>query len=291
MLISKSFELYCTDVIAFKGLSAKTEEAYINTMKHLLNRFGDVDMEELSYKDIRDWKLWLDKGRSSNTVRNYIVCLRVVLRFLSRRNYNVIHYDDIPVPKKVANKVDYLTYDEINFFIECAAQPKRGYCEVNRLRNIAILELLACTGLRNSELCSLNVDSIKNCTFTIIGKGGKMGIGFVSNEAAEAMNRYLHKRGEDGNNALFVSNLNGKRINTGCVRRIFEANCKRSGMEGIHPHVFRHSFATNLLKNKVDIRSIQELMRHKSLETTAHYTHVINEDLREVHNRIYNKIA
>jgi len=286
IFISVAFENYRSDFIAMKGQSEKTEEAYEQTKRRLLERFGDIDITLLTFDDVRDWKLWLDRGRSSNTVRNYVVCLRVVLRFLARRGYCVIDRDEIPVPKKTLNDILYLDDQEIDDFIAAAALPSRGYHRVNRLRNIAIMELIAATGLRNAEVCSLNRTSIKNRTFTVIGKGGYKRIGFVSKRAMDAVETYLGVR-DDSNRALFVSYQTGGRIKPGTIRRIFERVCEKYGFGGVHPHTFRHSYATRLLKRRVDIRHVKDLMGHKSLDTTAHYTHVVNEDLKEIYDRAY----
>lgn len=285
MLISDAFDLYRRDFIAFKGQSAKTEESYVATKLRLIERFGDADILSLTFDDVRDWKLWLDKGRQPSTVRNYIVCLRVVLRYLAYRGHSVLHWENIPVPVRVNKEMLYLTEEEIEEFISAATQPTRGYKKINRFRNVAIMETLAVTGLRNSELCSLNRTSIKDNTFTVIGKGNKERIGFISDQALASIDKYLAMR-TDREPALFLTN-SGKRIRTGTIREVFAIACRKSGMDGVHPHTFRHSYATHLLKKRVDIRYVKEFMGHTNLDTTARYTHVINEDLKDIYKKAY----
>ena len=282
MLISESFDTYISDHIAFIGQSGKTEESYIATKKMMIARFGDIPITALGFRDIRDWKLFLDKGRSPNTVRNYIVCLRVVLRFLSLRGVQVINPDTVPVPKRKHTETDYLTEDEFGSLLAAVSRTTRGYCVGNRLRNIAILKTLYATGLRNAELCSLNRSTIKDNTFTVVGKGNKPRICFISKDAVEAIDDYLKCR-KDNNEALFVSKT-GQRITPDGVRRIFSFIRKSySEFKGVHPHTIRHSYATKLLKRRVDIRYVKEFMGHESLDTTAHYTHIVNEDLKNIY--------
>jgi len=274
--------MYISDYIAFKGQSAKTQEAYTSAMKELLRRFGDVDVCSLTFNDVRDWKLWLDKGRCENTVRNYIVCLRNVLKFLKRRKYPVLNPEDIPVPKRKYTEMKYLTEEEMEAFLECLSKPIRGYAAVLRVRNHAIVKMLYATGLRNAELCSLDRDSIKNNTFTVIGKGNKPRICFVDDDTLAEIQTYLDMR-TDNNNALFVS-IKGRRIEPGEIRKAFENVRNRCPQwRKVHPHTIRHSYATRLLDHRVDIRYIKEFMGHSSLETTAIYTHISNPDLKDIY--------
>lgn len=280
--------MYRLDYIAMKGQSKKTEEAYMAACAQLINRFSDIPITDLTFDDVRDWKIWLDKGRTPNTVRNYIINLRSVLRFLGRKNIPVLHPDNIPVPKREQKEMKYLNESEAREFIKIFARKSRGYSNANRLRNIAIGELLYATGLRNSELCSLNRDSIKNRTFTIIGKGSKPRIGFVDEGTLEIIGNYMSIR-DDSNRAMFVSNQTKKRITPGTIRRIFESACAHSSyFNGVHPHTMRHSHATKLLVNRVDIRYVKEFMGHANLNTTAMYTHVVNEELREIYDHVYS---
>jgi len=282
MLISEAFEMYILDHIAFIGQSAKTQESYDATKIEFIRRYGDISLDEMCFKTVRDWKLWLDKGRSPNTVRNYIVCLRMVLRFLHRRCLLSFNPDDIPVPKRQNVKVGYLTEPEMEKLFNAVSRKSRGYATCNRLRNIAILRTLYATGLRNAELCSLNIGDIKDNTFTVIGKGNKLRICFIDDTAIKAIDAYLAIR-DDNNQALFVSK-SGDRITTGGVRRVFEFIRKNyPEFSTVHPHTIRHSHATRLLKHRVDIRYVKEFMGHSSLETTAMYTHVVNEDLRDIY--------
>lgn len=284
--IADAFELYRIDFISFKGQSKKTEESYTVASRLLLRMYGNLNVSELTFAHVRDWKNWLGGWQKPDTTRNNIVCLRVVLKFLRARGFNALDPDLIPVPKREARQVTYLTEEEFEEFILEVGRPIRGYSIQNRLRNVAVVKLLYDTGLRNSELCSLNRNSIKNRTFSVIGKGGKVRIGFVSEDASRAIEEYLASR-TDTDKALFVSEQTGKRMTPDTLRKIFKNVCARSGFEDIHPHTIRHSFATKLLRHRVDIRHIKDFMGHESLATTQIYTHVTDEDLKAIYDRVH----
>jgi site-specific recombinase XerD len=279
---SEAFSLYISDYISFKGQSAKTQEAYVCAMRELIRRFGDVDLCSLTFNDVRDWKLWLDKGRQPNTVRNYIISLRVVIKFLRQRGYGVMNAEDIPVPQRVYKKVDYLTESEMSDFIAEVGAKHRAYRQISRVRNVAIVRTLYATGLRNAELCSLDAESIKDNTFTVVGKGNKPRICFIDDETLDCIKDYLAYR-TDRNPALFIT-LSGKRITPNDVRTMFDMIRARSErFRFVHPHTIRHSYATKLLNKRIDIRYVKEFMGHSSLETTAHYTHVVNAQLKDIY--------
>ncbi len=157
------------------------------------------------------------------------------------------------------------------------------------------METLFSTGLRVSELCSLNRDStnIKNGEFSVLGKGGKMRIVFLSDSAKEAIKKYLLKR-EDVDNALFVRNTNHKkenlRLTERSIQRIIKKYAQKAGIvKNISPHKLRHSFATDLLQNGADIRSVQSMLGHSSITTTQIYTHYSDKHLKEIHKKFHSK--
>jgi integrase/recombinase XerD len=282
LVISAAFEQYRYDYIVMRNLSPKTEEAYIYTSKLLIKYFGDVDIETITFDNVRDWRNHIAGWQKPDTVRNNIVCLRMVLKYLRRKGYKVLNYEDIPVSKRTKRTITYLTEEEVYEFIDEVKRPVRGYSKVNRARNAAIITLLFATGLRNNELCSLDRNSIKERQFTVIGKSKNPRIGFINQRAEDALNEYLKCR-NDSDRALFISPQTGKRIRPGTLRRIFQNTCERSDFKNIHPHTIRHSYATYLLSKEVDIRYIGDLMGHVSLDTTKLYTHYSNPQLKRVY--------
>lgn len=281
--ISDAFTLYRDNYIVMKNQSPKTEEAYRNAGKLLIKLFGDVAISSLKFEDVREWRLFLSTWQKPDTVRGNIICIRNVLKYLRLSGFQVLDYELIPVQKRGKNKIDFLTREEVADFIEVLGAPARGYSMMNRYRNVAIGWVLASTGLRNSELCALNVDSIKDRTFTVVGKSKNPRIGFINDKAENALRTYLSLRA-DSNKALFVSPQTGKRITSGTLRRIFENACRRSDFENVHPHTMRHSYATDLFDKEVDSIYVSDLLGHTSLDTTRMYIHYSNPKLKRIYD-------
>lgn len=290
LLISQAFGKYHSDWIVMKNQSKKTAESYSITCKLLIKFLGDIYISDLDFEDVKNWKQYLLSYQKPNSVRNHICNLRSVLRFLRSKNISTMNYEEIPVPNRQENQVAFLDEQEIEDFISVASRRVRGYEEINRLRNIACIRMIYATGLRVSELCSLDRSSIRrDLSFTMIGKGGKRRLGFLDQKALEAVNNYLAVR-TDNNPALFVS-MDGKEVNRltpGGLRRVFKFICKNSYFDNITPHTIRHSYATHMLRSKVSIRYVADLMGHSSLDTTMRYTHIVNEDLREAYRTAFN---
>lgn len=284
MLLSEIFDIYIQDYIVMSNLSKKTEESYTCASRLLINYFGNVPIESLDFTKIREFKIHLSSWQKPDTVRNNIICVRNVLRFAARRNLSVMRFDEIPVPKREKRTITYLTRAEVKEFIKVVNRKAVGYNTKNRLRNVAIVTLLYATGLRNSELCSLNRDSIKNKSFTVIGKSKNPRICFIDDTTQKSIDNYLKLR-TDSEKALFISHNSGKRITPCTLRRVFENACKNSRFENIHPHTIRHSFATDMLEHDVDLVYIADLLGHESLDTTKMYTHYASPKLREIYEK------
>lgn len=270
VLLSEAFEAY-REVILYKNQSPKTEEGNLLCVRHLIEFFGDIPIEDLTYSMIRDWKKYLEKGRSQATVRGYIIKLRVVLGYLYDEGYKVINPKTIPVPKRQDTVPAFITKEEVKILIDTCST----------LRAKAIISLLYSSGARVSELCSLNRDSIHDGTFTIIGKGGVARLCFVDNRSCYYLKKYLETR-KDNDAALFISRLSHRRITPSNVQEIFRHLKKKTGIEA-HPHTMRHSFCTNLLKTNCNLYYVQKLMGHKSLQTTENYLHCVDEDLYKIY--------
>lgn len=287
MLISEAFELYVQDRIIFANQSAKTEEQHRSTEKHLINYFGDVEIESLKVSDFRNWKISLNKKVSDRTVRNYVVKLRVVLRYLYDSGYKVVSPSLIPVPKAVDRVPTYIPKEDVALMIEAVSVKIRGYNPLNRNRNGAIISLLYASGIRVSELCAMDRDDIVDNSFSVVGKGGKARLCFVDERSMALIKKYLMLR-DDSDPALFISNLNGRRITPDGVQEVFKTACRRAGFtKNIHPHTMRHSFSTDFLRNNGNLRYLQVMLGHSSLQTTQMYCHVVDKDLQEQYKRFH----
>lgn len=278
MLISEAFNGYATDVIAFRNQSAKTQEHHNVTLKSVLVFLGDIPIEELSFSNVRDWKLSMEaRNLSPVTIRGYLIKLRVVLGYLGGRGFKVLTPEQIPLPKRVDTIPEVISPVQVQLLIDSTGKP----------RNKAMISLLYSTGLRVSELCSLNRISITEDYFTVIGKGGKSRICFIDKRSRRLLGKYLRSR-RDNSPALFISPLNGLRITPGGVQEVFKYARQRAGFDfPVHPHTLRHSFATNLMANGIDLYQLMKLMGHSSLQTTQLYLHVSDKHLKEDYQKYH----
>lgn len=284
MLISEAFENYREVEIIARGLSPKTLESYIYAEKLVTEYFSDTDIKNIATLDVAKFYQYLCSHQKPDTARGNIICLRSVLRRCSRKGWINIDIEDIKIPKREKRVVNYLTESEVECFIEVVSAKYRGYSKINRLRNTAIVNLFYDSGIRVSELCSLNRNSIKERQLTVVGKSKNPRICFITRRTEEAITSYLEER-NDNEKALFIATQNGKRITPDTIRKIFQNACKRSDFINVHPHTIRHSFATRLLDREVDIRYIAELMGHESLDTTRIYTHISNPKLKKIYEK------
>lgn len=283
MRISEAFDYYKRAEIIAGGLSSKTAESYFYASKLAIGYFGNIEMDRIGADDVRDFYDHLLGWQKPDTARGNIVCLRAVIKLLRRENEPVMDPEDIKIPKREKRLITYLTEPEVREFIAEIGRKKRGYSETNRLRNIAMAEVLFSSGIRVSELCRLNRNSIRNRQFVVAGKSKMPRPCFINERTEEAISNYLGRR-RDTNPALFISGQNSKRINPGTVRRVFQNACRNSSFSGIHPHTLRHSFATYMLSKEVDLRFIGEMMGHESLDTTKIYTHYTNPQLKRIYD-------
>jgi len=261
---------------------------------------------------IRSYRLYLNRlidersGRNLKLVtQNYhVIAVRAFLKYLAKRDMDTLSPEKIELAKNPSREVDVMNNDEVERIKEATDQEEN---EVTRLRDKAILELLFSSGVRISELVQLKIKQMnfERGEFTVRGKGDKLRLVFMSDDAKNALQNYLKKR-TDNNPALFVShskigNSVSKQISSigggdvpGLTARSVQRLVKKYAMlagitHKVTPHTFRHSFATDLLQNGADIRSVQTLLGHASITTTQIYTHVSNNQLRDIHKKFHNK--
>jgi len=279
LLLSVAFTGYARDVIAFRNQSAKTEEHHFVTLKSLVGYLGDIPVSSLSFEHIRDWKLSLEKRNlSAITIRGYLIKLRVVLGYLNSKGYNVLPPEQIPLPKRIDTVPSVITPEQVQLLIN----------STRKARNKAIISMLYSTGLRVSELCALNRIDIQENYFTVIGKGGKSRICFIDKRTRRLLERYLAKRC-DNDPALFISPLIGARITPGGVQELFKYARKKAGFDfPVHPHTLRHSFATNMMINGIDLYQLSKLMGHSSIQTTSVYLHLNDKHLAEDYKKYHS---
>jgi len=258
---------------------------------------------DISREMIHKYRLWLNRelpGRDEELIKkstqNYhLIALRSFLKFLTRHDVKSLPAEQIELSKAPSRIVSFLEQDELDRIL---AMPLRESDGLVALRDKAILELLFATGLRVSELANLKIDQVnlKRDEFTVRGKGDKVRVVFFSDAAKSAIRAYLGKR-LDASPHLFVSHdrAKGGRENSGpltprSVQRLVERYAKSAGItKRITPHTMRHTFATDLLMNGADIRSVQSMLGHASIMTTQIYTHVTNAHLKDIHKKFHGK--
>ncbi len=281
--------------------SIKTAENYHHYLMRLMEFAGDIEVEKIDQEVVRKWRLWLNRLKDehgnelSKTTQSYhLIALRSFLKYCSKRGLETLTPEKVELPKVRRRQVSFLDRDELKrLFEQVNTSTERG------LRDRAILELLFSGGLRVSELVSLNREHInlKRREFTIRGKGQKDRPVFISDSAALWVAAYLAKR-TDHATPLFIrysgnqdaiENGQFRRLTPRSIQRIVADTALRAGItKHVSPHTLRHSFATDLLTNGADIRSVQEMLGHSDISTTQIYTHVTDARLKEVHGKYHN---
>jgi site-specific recombinase XerD len=289
MPIKKNLREFLEDLELSRGRSSKTIENY----SHYLERFFDDmkigDVSDITDSKVRDFRLKLNRSSLSVRTRNYhLIALRMFLKYLAKRNIESLAPEKVELAKVADRDIDIPSHEDLERLLRA---PKSD--NIKGLRDRAILELLFSTGLRVSEATSLDRDSvdIDRDEFSVRGKGGKIRIVFVSKNARDALNKYLEKR-SDIEDALFVGSQakNPKRLTGRQVERLVARYAVEAGIPGkVTPHTLRHLFATDLLLNGADIRSVQSLLGHSSITTTQIYTHMTDRQLRDIHKNFHGK--
>ncbi len=295
MKISEAFNEYRQQEIRGKGCSPNTDTGYLYAAKVIIEYFGDQNIKKITLSDISKFYLSLieptigaKRRVSKNTAREYVSKLRTVIRFCRRHGIKVINPDDIKTPKPEKKQAGFVVCEEYERFLEEISRPRRGYSKLNRQRNIVITKMLFFTGLRIGELCALDKGQIHNRQFSVVGKSKEPRPCFITKDIEQEIERYLSMR-DDSNPALFIANENGERVRPNNVQRLFrDVSCK-AGMPKITPHTLRHSFATRMIEEGVDIRYVAAFLGHQSLNTTKRYTHVRDHKMQQIYQNVLEK--
>lgn len=252
---------------------------------------------------VRKYRIWLNRltdrhgdALKKNTQNYHLIALRAFLKYLAKRDIGTLAPEKIELAKQPERHVDFLEAKEIDRLLE--APMKSDAPEIIRLRDRAILELLWSTGLRVSELCGLKFEDVnfERKEFSVRGKGSKWRVVFFSDDAKGRLKDYLAKRG-DMAPMLFVGHDRavGRRdelrgLTPRSVQRLVERYAKAAGItKRVTPHTLRHSFATDLLMNGADLRSVQALLGHASITTTQIYTHITDKHLAEIYDAFHDR--
>ncbi len=289
-----------------KGRALKTVENYDHYLSVFLEQTKVTKPVDITDNVVREFRLWLNRQVTGNnrktgetmskkTQNYYLIAIRAFLKYLTRQEVKSLPSERIELAKTPERSLDLITDTELKRLLNA---PKGG--GLDELRDKAILELLFSTGLRVSELCSLTRDiDLSTDELSIIGKGKKVRVVFISDYAKKVLREYLTKR-KDLDDALFVqlsknSRAQEKRgkslaITRRSIERIVKHYAIVAGIsKKVTPHTIRHCFATDLLSNGADLRSVQALLGHANIGTTQIYTHVTDRHLRDIHKKFHNK--
>ena len=300
-----------TDYLNFieieKNRSINTRNNYERYILHFLKwlssylgkSYETLTPKDVNYDALREYRLFLNRelidgsdSRKKNTQGYYIIAMRNFFKYLIRRDIDIISPDKIDLPKSGDREINIISEDELIRLLESP-----DLSDLKGIRDKAILELLFSTGLRVSELCSLNKDSVNLQTgeFPVRGKGRKIRVVFLSERAKKYLIDWLKARKEIVDEPLFIGlpNIKSKnytRLTSRSIERIIKHYSVKAGItKKVVPHTLRHCFATDLLQNGADLRSVQSMLGHSSIATTQIYTHITDKALKETYRKFHGK--
>ena len=295
-----------TDFLEHMEIEQNRSQKTISNYNHYLTRLveftGDCDISKLNSEMVRQWRLHLNRTRDvsgnelTKTTQNYhLIALRSFLKYLAKRDIRAMDSAKIELAKVARPQVTFLEIEEVQRLLEAI-----DITNPIGLRDRAVIELLFSGGLRVSELANLDVDHINldRREFMVRGKGQKDRPIFISPQAAEWIDRYLRTR-TDGGKPLFIHYSGSQdsaeggmytRLTVRSVQRLVKRYAVAAGItKEVTPHTLRHSFATDLLINGADIRSVQGLLGHANIATTQIYTHITDPQLKAVHEKFHSQ--
>lgn len=311
-----------------KNRSPRTITNYQFYLERFLNFAKISSPSDITLETVRQFRLWLHRQKETpgqelkTSTQNYhLIALRSFLKYLAKHDVKTLAPEKIELAKMPDRQINFLDGNDLEKFLEAPLLPsptkkektKNPFGELIKLRDKAILELLFSTGLRVSELANLKITDINlvKDEFSVRGKGGKIRVVFLSNQAKFWIKKFIDTR-RDFNPYLFIpfdraeksrettsrvlnkAHKNDKVKAIGLtprsIQRLVERYAKLAGItKNITPHVLRHSFATDLLQNGADIRSVQAMLGHSSITTTQIYTHVTDKGLKDVYQSFHGK--
>jgi site-specific recombinase XerD len=301
--LNRLIRRYLTWIEIEKNYSKYTLEKYAHYLETFrewfVKHYQQEYIERLTPEIVRSFRLFLShhedrfgRLKSVTTQSYYIIGLRSFLRYLSRKGFKSLAPEKVDLPKAESRSLKFLSREQVERLLAMPDLTKN-----DGLRDRTILEVLFSTGLRVSEMARLDRDKIdlKSREFGIIGKGRRPRVVFLTERAASWLAKHLSSR-EDNNKPLWIrlsgpkvdptSGSEKLRLSVRSIQRIVEKYRRMAGLPiRVSPHVLRHSFATSLLQNGADLRSVQEMLGHKNVSTTQIYTHVTNPQLKQVHDK------
>lgn len=308
---SSELESKINEFLEYLEVERGSSPLTIRDYRHYLSRFSNwlakegisIRLKDINPEIVRQYRVYLSrltnqgKPLSRKTQGYHVIALRSFLRWLIKNDYEVMSPDKIDLPKISERQVKFLTGEQVDRLLNAPS-----LSTIQGKRDKAILEVLFSTGLRVSELVSLDKDKVdlERREFGVIGKGGRARVVFLSKRAAKWLGEYLNAR-NDRFKPLFIRHKGKKdpgivdenmRLSVRTIQRIIKRYGEKMKLPvDVTPHVLRHSFATDLLMAGADVRSVQEMLGHKNIQTTQIYTHVTHKHLREIHETYHGRGA
>ena len=260
-----------------KGRSLKTIENYDRYLEKFLTFSKITKPSQITETAAREYRLYLNRlGLGKKTQNYYVIALRSFLKFLAKNEIESLNAEKLELAKVPERELDLIDTEDLERLLSV---PKED--SVVDLRDKAILETFFSTGLRISELTSLPREGINKEEISVRGKGGKIRVVFLSTQAREAITKYLKKDSENVTDKLFP-------VSPRSIQRMIHRCAIKAGIaKKVSPHVLRHAFATDLLQNGADLRSVQVMLGHANISTTQIYTHFTDRQLKEVHKAFH----
>jgi|SRR3989339_992103 len=339
--MSKLIKDYLTDFLEYLEIEKNRSQLTVRNYDFYLRRFvswlGDhvksastadhvasnKKPDDITAEEVRQYRLWLNRladvhgePLKKNTQNYHLIALRSFLKYLSKRDIKTLAPEKIELMRMPDREVCFLEGSDLNRLLEAPLtsqdtrykiqDTKKTGDDLIKYRDKSILELLFSTGLRVSELAKLKKDNVnlKKEEFTVMGKGRKSRVVFLSEQARYWLQKYLEKR-TDPNPYLFISHdkrtlrprsgqakkqNEDQSLTPRSIQRLVQKYARAAGItKPITPHTLRHSFATDLLQNGADIRSVQTMLGHSSITTTQIYTHITDKELKNVYNKFHGK--
>lgn len=305
----KKINVLKTDFLEYLEIEKNRSQKTIENYSRYLDRFfwfaKISNPQEITKELVRKYRVFLARSKNEKnkelkkqTQNYYIIALRQFLRYLTKQDIVSLSAEKIDLAKNSQRDIEFLDEKELTRLLN-APTINSDKNSLSEIRDKAILETLFCTGLRVSELCSLNRDFINQESeeFFVRGKGDKIRVVFMSEEAKKHLFNYLNAR-KDVDPALFIrikkNNSQKKfgdlRLTPRTIQRIIKKYSTKAGIsKKTTPHQLRHQFATDLLRNGADLRSVQSLLGHQNISTTQIYTHFTDKQLRDIHKKYHNK--
>lgn len=294
---------FLTYLVVERGASELTKRNYEHYLASFLAYAKLTRPADITLDDVRDFRLYLNQKDNrrgehlkKSTQNYYLIALRSFLKYLAKNDVDTLAPEKIELAKTTERQVSFLEGSDLERFL--SAPLATNELPIIKARDKAILELLFSTGLRVSELARLKQDEINlnKDEFTVRGKGGKLRVVFLSNQARHFVKQYLDQRRDD-DLAMFIRHDRAakrssviKPLTPRSIQRLVTTYAKLAGVaKRVTPHTLRHSYATDLLINGADIRSVQAMLGHASITTTQIYTHITNQQLRDVYKAFHGR--